>query len=95
MKTIWKYKLRIEDRQLVEMPSKANLLSAGLQPHPHGFDVCLWAMVDTDNPMIRRQVWIVGTGNPIGLSPSVKFVGTVIDVPFVWHVFDGGELPNE
>jgi hypothetical protein len=45
----------------------------------------VWATVDTDLPVRRIGLCVVGTGNP--LPDTGPFVGTVLAPPFVWHVF--------
>ena len=84
---IWKYQLHLTDRQSVEMPSGAKILSVAEQEET----LCLWALVDTKAPFYEmRQIEIVGTGNPIpSLAPPQErtFIGTVVTQPFVWHVF--------
>lgn len=61
MQTIYKYPLRIEDEQEIEMPSAAKFLSVQVQP---GVGPCLWALVDTDNIPSKRMIQIRGTGHP-------------------------------
>ena len=86
--TIWKYQLRVSDRQQVIMPVGATILSAHLQ---YG-SVCLWAMVDEDlKESQERNIEIIGTGNPIPRGDR-RFIGTVIASPFVWHVFERIEI---
>lgn len=84
---IWKYDLVIDDRQTVEMPVGAKLLSVAVQPRPGTSGTpCLWAMVDPKQSMQQRTIAIYGTGNPIPENPG-EFIGTVLMPPFVWHVF--------
>lgn len=88
MKTIFKYSLTLTDRQLVEMPAGAKPLTA----HYQGATLCLWCAVETDNPSIRKEIVILGTGGP-GPSENLSYVATVHDhgFGFVWHVFAGDE----
>lgn len=88
---IWKFNLKITDRQTVEMPFGAEILSvqqqgsAGLQ---------LWAIVDPDGAKEHRVIEIVGTGNPMqdvtkeGLArlhlATVQTNGGLL----AWHVFE-------
>lgn len=84
---IWKYELAVTDRQDIEMPERAELLSVGSQRE----SVCLWAMVDASIDRRKtRTIEIIGTGNPVYQDMGVgrTFIGTVIDEPFVWHVFE-------
>lgn len=70
-RTIWKFPLRIADTQLVPIPSGARLLHVGIQ----GGQVCLWAEVSPDSPIIDWTVRIYGTGHPIEPN-SGRHVGT-------------------
>lgn len=95
MRTIWKYNLSRTDLQKIQMPIDAELLYVDNQGGP-----TLWALVDTDNPSVERLICIVGTGHPIpGPEISGRFayayVGSVLDGPFVWHIFDGGQALSE
>lgn len=86
MRTIWKFTLQITDMQKVRMPAGAKILSVQKQ----GFHVCLWAMVNTEQPLETRHIEILGTGNPIseGVGVSRTFIDTVQDGPLVWHIFE-------
>lgn len=85
MSVVWKYELRIDDAQVVEMPSDADLLHVAEQ-NGH---LCLWArVIPTGQRPERRKILIRGTGAPIWQQDHV---GTVLmDNGLVWHVFDGG-----
>lgn len=84
MLTIYKYPLAITNSQFVQMPQFAEILSAGLDPQGA---LCVWAAVDTEAPMVSRQFYVVGTGNPVTPAP-MEFIGSVTRGPFVWHVFE-------
>lgn len=86
MRTIWKFPLDITDRQKVEMPKFATLLSVQLQ---NGV-ACLWVEVDSEQPKERRTFAIYGTGNPIPNNPG-EYVGTFQQGPFVWHLYEFNE----
>lgn len=84
MKTIWKYELPITDAPEVRMPSGARILSCGLGRQNE--TILVWAEVNPDNPPTPCGFRIVGTGHPM---PGVgEYVGTVQDVPFVWHIYE-------
>lgn len=51
MKTIWKFELKVGDKQTVEMPEGAEILTAQFQ----GDTLCLWALVRVIIP--SRKVW--------------------------------------
>lgn len=81
---IWKYELRITNRQKVQLPACARLLSVANQRGT----LCLWAQIDPDNAtIVERDIEIIGTGNPMPVARRV-FLGTVVIDPFVWHVFE-------
>ena len=65
----------------------AEVLSAGLDGNEN---MCIWVKVDTATPPASLKVYCIGTGwdmeDVIG-SDKVKFVGTVTQKPYVWHVF--------
>lgn len=93
MKTIWKFPLKNQNNQSVELPIGAKVLSA------HGqYDmICLWALVDP-NEKVREEikVQIVGTGHTLEhMSKEWRFVDTVLMFgdTLVLHVFvrDGAE----
>lgn len=97
MRVIWKYPLEITDLQCVMMPEHATILSV----HEQNGQICLWAEVRAENTPSRRQIEIIGTGNPIEYhAPSKdgwlgghierRFIGTVVESrrPLVWHVFE-------
>jgi hypothetical protein len=87
---IWKYQLADEARQVVMMPSGAEILSVQQQ---HG-DLQLWAMVDPDLPKQMRVFEIFGTGTTM---PDLSSEGRVrrhlatvqtCQGMLVWHVFE-------
>lgn len=87
--SVWKFPLRDDAEAIVRMPRHARVLSVQLQD---GLPQ-VWALVDPQEPVVRRKFWIVGTGwtfNPVGLG---SFVDTIqVDGGLVFHVFDGGEI---
>lgn len=84
MKTIYKYPIQLVDMQFVEMPANAEIISTAMQ----GGVLCLWAMVDSShNVNDSKAIAVVGTGNPFP-DDVKKFIGTVFDRNFVWHVFE-------
>jgi len=85
MKTIHKYPIAITDRQDVTMPRSAGIVHVGLDPNGHP---CIWAMVETGNPMEDVAILIIGTGNPIPDDAGYHF-GSFVQGPFVWHVYSG------
>lgn len=89
MKTVWKFPLRIDDRQTVMMPVDAQILHVDWQ---EGTEACVWALVDDESPA-REKRWfrISGTGHPLpDFAPWWRFVGTFLMRPLglVFHVWD-------
>ena len=81
---IWKFALKLTDRQIIEMPRGAQFLSCQMQRGAFQ----LWAIVQPNHDIERRTIWIVGTGHPVPTIP-LTFIDTVqqLDGAFVWHVF--------
>lgn len=88
--TIWKYLLPIQDEYVVEMPDGATILSVDMDPA--GRHLAVWASVWPDRPQTPHRFYVRGTGHPLGLALSTRFIGTAIDraTGLVWHVIDGG-----
>jgi hypothetical protein len=86
MKTIYKYDLRISDSQYIDLPINSEILSVKNQ----GNNLCLWALVDTDeDSKITYEIGIFGTGNEIYDNTTFKeFIDTcVMPNGLVWHLF--------
>ena len=85
-KVIYKYQLQVTDSQRLKIHSGFEFMSVQSQ-----FDgISLWALVDTDKPMVEYEVLIYGTGYEI-YEPEHKYnyVGTVqtYNGNYVWHIF--------
>lgn len=89
MSRVYKYPLEITDVQELELPVHSRPLSAQMQ----GDQLCLWVLVDTNDPETRkRKVLIHGTGHKV--SPLIGvYSGMFIDTfqlnygTLVFHVF--------
>ena len=90
MKQVWKFPLKADDHNDVEMPEYAQLLHVREQ---HGTP-CLWALVDPSARKVKRRVRIAGTGHNIEVDECNVYVGTVElhGGALIFHVFDLGEL---
>lgn len=85
MKTIWKFTLSDDDLQEVQMPYGAEILSVGMQRDKF----CLWAIVDPERPKESRRIMLRGTGhNMPDFTIPPKFLGTVFQGIYVWHLFE-------
>lgn len=90
--SIWKYPLRFQPAQFVDMPAGARVLS--VQYNPRDGAVCAWALVDPTAALAPVFVTMIGTGDmAIGSGPFPhRHVGTVILADgTVWHYFVGGD----
>lgn len=85
--TIWKFPLKIEDRQTISMPVGAKILTCQTQ----GGKPFLWALVNSELETADRYIAIVGTGNPIAFEESeLKYISTIqiYNGDLVFHVFE-------
>ncbi len=83
MTVIWKFRVPHAGQNRIEMPRGAQIASAGCLARD---SVYVWALVDPHEPMEARSVWLLPTGGELSAMTG-RFIGTVIDGPFVWHVF--------
>lgn len=86
--TVWKFPLKVQDVNEIEVPMGSYPLSVQLQEG----DICVWMMVNVNNHNVKRKIFIFGTGHKIDFSEVGRFIGTV-QTPtewgtLVWHVFD-------
>jgi hypothetical protein len=87
---IWKWTLEVTDRQQLQIPGGAKLLTVQVQ---HGLPQ-LWALVDEKAPLINRTIATYGTGNPIPDLPVLS-VGLPEGYPGEYvgtYQFGGGAL---
>ena len=85
MKKIYKYKLKMEfDNQVVVMPVGARIVHVEAQ---HGVP-CMWAEVDVDAQINKRQFLIVNTGFVI--PNGYRYVGTfmLLGGDYVGHIYE-------
>lgn len=89
MNTIYKYPLILQHRQTVKMPLYAKILSVQMQ----GYQICLWAELDTDDDAGDRTFLIYGTGHEIPEEEEFgrKYIGTIQQERLVWHIFEYDE----
>lgn len=85
---IWKTKLEITDKQTIQLPQGAEILSVQTQNEIP----CLWALVDRHQFTEPRIIEIFGTGQDIHEDMGVerKYIGTfqTNEGSFVGHVFE-------
>ena len=85
MNTIYKYRLSVQDRQEICIPSGASLLSVQMQ----NGTPCLWALVNTGNPLEEVVIRMYGTGHEVTNPGTLEFIGTFqyVEYGLVYHVF--------
>ena len=82
MKVIYKYELKSE----VLLPKDSLVIKAGMQ----GDRMYIWVLIDpNEKTHIQRNFEIIGTGHPFDYDSMVcRFVDTIFDGPFVWHIWE-------
>lgn len=85
MKTIWKYKVPVNDVFELKLPMLAKILTIQKQ---HDIPN-IWALVDTDNQMETRHFVCFGTGHAIP-DKGLNYIGTYLieNDMLVLHVFE-------
>lgn len=94
MRTIHKYELDITDEQVIDLPMYSEMLTIQEQ---HG-KLVLWCAVDTEDEMLPRKFFVVGTGHPMPEPEdpwcALVYCSTVQTRggKLVWHVFTEMEM---
>lgn len=90
MAVVWKTKLQILDgAQNISLPYDYEVLTVAMQ----GGTPTLWFRCNPYSPMISVRFVVCGTGQPAPDQYQGKYIGTCFDGPYVWHVFEGFNLP--
>lgn len=86
MMAIWKFPLKAQDVQSIEMPAGATILTVQTQ----GGQPCLWAKVDAAKPKTKRVFETFGTGHPIPETHERAYLGTyqLVGGALVFHVYE-------
>lgn len=87
-KTIWKFELITTDKQTIEMPIGAEILTVQTQNETP----CLWALCDPTVQKEMRSFEVFGTGHPVRYDMGVDraYIGTyqLQGGSLVFHVFE-------
>jgi len=86
MWTIHKYILQIDGIIVIDMPIGSKILDVQNQDNR----ICMWVIVNTELETEERVFQIIGTGHQLLGRTEKKYIGTVQQGPFVWHVFELG-----
>jgi hypothetical protein len=85
MRTVYKYRVPIDDTSVVELPRGAQVIRFGCQ----GNEIFLWAVVDPAEKETTKHIyWIRGTGHPIPDSLGVYICSVDLPNGLVFHIFD-------
>lgn len=84
MKVIYKFK--ISDKQRVELPLGASVISAAFQGH----EMFIWALIDDTVESATQEFRVYGTGHHIreDEAPYLTYVDTCHGSGLVFHVFE-------
>lgn len=86
MTKIYKYKLDLQDTQIINAPIVKPLCA-----QKQGDELVLWAEVDTTKDNEIYQVTIVGTGHSVPTGAG-EYLSTVQDGYYIWHVYIRGGI---
>jgi hypothetical protein len=81
MKSIYKYKLDVQDESILRL--RGPVLSAGVQ----GDDIVVWAVHDDELTPRKVRISIRGTGHLLEGADEGQFIGTVFMGSLVFHIF--------
>lgn len=85
--TIYKYPIKVTDRQTVSIPGSAKLLTVQVQ---NGIP-CVWAHIRDESDLPRERTLVTyGTGHPAPLTNMDVYLGTyqLEGGALVFHVFE-------
>ena len=82
--TIYKWSLKIQDKQTLHIPADSNWLDVQVQQG----QPCIWARVDGDSKLITVTIRTFGTGHDLP-NVAMSYLGTyqTHDGELIWHVY--------
>ena len=84
LQQIFKYPLKITDKQFIEVPMYGRPLKLAYQ----GKDLYMWWQVTPSRDTMSIPIYIFGTGGKMPYIP-LNYIDTVFDRGLVWHVYMG------
>ena len=81
---VWKYPLMLVESQVMKMPTDSVILSVQVQRG----QICIWAQGNPLNKYEDRVIEMYGTGHVFGDAEGLKYLGTVQQRSFVWHIYE-------
>ena len=85
MTKIFKYPIKIQQKQEISVPIGVVPIHVGLDPTG---EPCIWCVVEIGRPTIDMSIIIIGTGHEMPSEIKVH-IGSFVQGPYVWHVFQG------
>lgn len=88
-RVIYKYTIPLGAMGMFDLSPRAQVKMVGIDPTSGA--PAMWVEQDPSDVKVERRFRIVATGEPIGGDgnfPSDIHVGTVIDAPYVWHIYE-------
>lgn len=85
MAQLWKFDVAPSaGPQVIKAPGLGKAVFFAMQ----GGQPRVWMKVKPDHPEVERQIQVVGTGHDI--PNNWRYVGSLQDGPYVWHLFQEG-----
>lgn len=84
MRSVYKYEIPVTNSPSLLLPPHSEILHFGVQ----GSSLMIWALVYPQYESRELvQLRLVGTGHPIQEEQELKYIGTTLSGPYVWHLF--------
>lgn len=80
---IYKYVIKHKQEDTLQIFKHAKFLSV----HMQNKQICAWFIVDPSEHTELRTFSVIGTGWEEDFNIK-QYIGTVHDVPYVWHIFE-------
>lgn len=88
LRTVFKYALHAQVVE-IELPTDGIVRLVAVDPATQ--QPTLWVEHDLSGATERRTFLVVGTG--MGVEPDTVHIGSVINEPFVWHIYERPQVP--
>lgn len=89
MITIYKYQFELATDIEIEMPANSKVLDVQIQQiNTDVLKPVMWAIIDTDQPIVKRKFKAYWTGDQLnGLDLFRTHIATIQDI-YIWHIFE-------
>jgi len=86
MSRIWKYTFQVSDElDWLSLPKGAKFRHAACQVE---LVISMWFEINKNEPIEQRLFCVVGTGQIVPDGGNYKWLCTIMDGDFVWHLFE-------